>query len=595
MIIRNLDFVKELVTAFNVSNYGSKVNTNFVVEGDNIVVRFNCDKGSAKQYLSQMARDLVREYFPDEYVAGHFFDLTSLPFNFDKGKWMCNEKGTKLTVPITPGVIFNLKMHFAEEFEFDVKAQMTKEIGKSLPDLKKENIKKILNENIKAMTIGKSSGYIKCLLFNDPDIQAHFEQTLRAQMNKYGHGHLDFYHIDGNKVYFKDIENIDFIKSVTEVSKRRAGYNFNFPSEDDLKVRKYKDAIGELIFCLTEIAVCGYYCDNFTDKGRISNGDNFAFIPVIKDGNSLRYLYYMEADKINARFSYNLLTDIKNQTKNAVSEKVDRIYAFSDRQIALLIPLIIENSVINRDGQLEINPELFARAVSRSPSTDMLDTQLEFPKCNQEEQIEEPPRRAGGTGVLCRTVESQRSLSAAEVGAGASVQEADIWLQQKDPWLSQGTREDKWLQSLQPGPSGLSQQRPSLWLQGGHSSRTSAWPQPMDPWSSPASSSNIPGFWSPAQVDSRDKPLAGKEEELIKALLYAFNLDNYILECPNTNFIVENGKIASSINDGVNVKEYLRELRDYTIKEYCGTEEEAKEGYDLNEFPFKFFSNCEKN
>lgn len=170
------------------------------------------------------------------------------------------------------------------------------------------------------------------------------------------------------------------------------------------------------------------------------------------------------------------------------------------------------------------------------------------------------------------------------------MQEANIWPQQ-----TQDTHEDKWLQSLQPGPSGLSQQRPSLWPQGGHSSRTSAWPQPMDPWSLPALSGDIPGFRLPAQVDSRGKPLTEKEKELIKALLYAFNLNNYILKCPNTNFIVENGKIASSINDGVNVKEYLQELRDYTIKEYCGTEEEAKEAYDLNEFPFKFLSNCEKN
>ncbi|WP_265026975.1 hypothetical protein [Wolbachia endosymbiont (group A) of Bombylius major] len=58
MTIYNLDLVKGLVNAFNVSNYGSKVNTNFVVEGDNIVVKFNCDQGSAKKYLSRMARDL---------------------------------------------------------------------------------------------------------------------------------------------------------------------------------------------------------------------------------------------------------------------------------------------------------------------------------------------------------------------------------------------------------------------------------------------------------------------------------------------------------------------------------------------------------
>lgn len=83
-----------------------------------------------------------------------------------------------------------------------------------------------------------------------------------------------------------------------------------------------------------------------------------------------------------------------------------------------------------------------------------------------------------------------------------------------------------------------------------------------------------------------------EEEKLFKALLYWFNLNDYALDPPHTNFIVKNGKIASLIDDSVDVKEYLEEIIDKTKEEYRVNKEEA---YDLNEFPFQFLSNCEKN
>lgn len=440
MTIYNLNFVKELVNAFNISNYGSEVNTNFVIEGDNIIVKFNCDQDSADRYLSQMARGLVREYFPDEYVAGHFFDLTSLPFNFDKGEWTSSEKVTKLTVPIDSGVIFNLKVHFAEESEIDVKNRMIKAIDEKYR-FGKKHIEELLNENIKAVSVSKSSHYIKCLLFNQPNVQMFFVRALRVRMEEHGYNYSDFYHVDGNKIYFKDVENIGFISSVTEIAKKRAGYHFRFPSSDDLKVRKYKDAIGELIFHLARIPICGYFRDNFIDRSRISNGDNFAFIPVVEGYGGLRYLSRGEADKISAQFSYDLFTNVRDQTEGTRSGEFGEVYAFSDRQIALLIPVIIGNSVINKDGQLEVNPELFEQLRSQSPSTGMSDAELESPKHNQEKQMRKSPRRgskreAGGErGMLSQAElelrhavnssnQPQQSLGAATVGTDESVQGA---------------------------------------------------------------------------------------------------------------------------------------------------------------------------
>lgn len=364
----NLKFVKELINAFNVSNYGSKINTNFVVEGDNIVVKFNCDQGSAKKYLSQMAGDLIREFFPDEYVAGHFFDLRSFPFHFDK-KWLKYDKKTritKLTVPIDSRVIFNLKVHFAEICTRRIEARMSMELEEF--GLSEKDAGEMIRQGIKARVIDRPSPYLSCVSSGNANMQRHFKHTLQAQMNEYGYNYLDFYYIIGNEIYLKDVEDIGFVRSVIKVSKEKAGYNFNFPSSYDLKVRKYKDTMGDLIFDLTKIPIYGYYRDNFIDKDRISNGDHFAFIPTTKDGSNFRYLSREEVDKINARFDCDLLNNVRGQTETTQSGRFGGVYAFSNRQIALLIPIIIENSVINKDGQIEIDPGLRFQALSPAQS-----------------------------------------------------------------------------------------------------------------------------------------------------------------------------------------------------------------------------------
>lgn len=92
--------------------------------------------------------------------------------------------------------------------------------------------------------------------------------------------------------------------------------------------------------------------------------------------------------------------------------------------------------------------------------------------------------------------------------------------------------------------------------------------------------------------ESDDKPLTEEEKELFKALLYAFNYSNHDFDLPDTNFIVKNGKIVSLLHYTVDREEYLQEVKDKTKEEYCKDKEEA---YDLNEFPFEFLSNCEKN
>lgn len=207
-----------------------------------------------------------------------------------------------------------------------------------------------------------------------------------------------------------------------------------------------------------------------------------------------------------------------------------------------------------------------------------------------------------------------RPQSKASSWRGANPVGANPWAQQTNPCLSQGTSENKWTSSMQftkPGPSDLSwsQDGPSLWK--GVNIDTSKWTSTLRSYLSlppliPSSGGIIPRFRSPTQVSfsesssskgaserrTSDKPLTEEEKELIKALLYWFNLNNYALDPPHTNFIVKNGKIASLIDDGVDVKEYLQEIIDKTKEEYRVNKKEA---CDLNEFPFKFLSSCEEN
>ncbi|WP_419247451.1 hypothetical protein ACJZL1_02775 [Wolbachia endosymbiont of Rhagoletis indifferens] len=289
-------------------------------------------------------------------------------------------------------------------------------------------------------------------------------------------------------------------------------------------------------------------------------------------------------------------------------------------------------------------------------------TQLSFPTVSQGVP---GPSKGGNLGAAAASGSipgsSLWSQSGASSSKGANPVGTNPWAQQTNPCLSQGTSENKWISSMQftkPGPSGLS------WSQSGASSSKDAnkgmstWTsQPMNHWSSPASSA---GLWSLSQSGASSSRGAGKnmltgssswclppstsslttrndpissnlgifadppedtenicsmkekqqvtkekeEEKLSKALLYTFNLMNYTLDGVYTNFFAKDGKIVSLLHDNVDREEYLQVVIDYVVEEYYETEKEARESCDFDEFPFKFLpdpdyeknqNDCEKN
>ncbi|WP_265026414.1 hypothetical protein [Wolbachia endosymbiont (group A) of Bibio marci] len=139
-------------------------------------------------------------------------------------------------------------------------------------------------------------------------------------------------------------------------------------------------------------------------------------------------------------------------------------------------------------------------------------TQLSFPTVSQGVP---GPSKGGNLGAAAASGSipgsSLWSQSGASSSKGANPVGTNPWAQQTNPCLSQGTSENKWISSMQftkPGPSGLS------WSQSGASSSKDAnkgmstWTsQPMNHWSSPASSA---GLWSLSQSGASSSRGAGK-------------------------------------------------------------------------------------
>jgi hypothetical protein len=463
--------------------------------------------------------------------------------------------------------------------------------------------------------------------------------------------------VEGNSVYIKDVfDDARFIDSVTRRAAWRIGIDLGVSNDVDHSVMLLKDSIISSFYQSTKTIVAGFMCASPLNREEASilipivqdcRGARFL---IAKEAGDINHKFNNPvlddiSDKTQATFKVNGSSGIYG---------ID----FSNKEIShCVITKIIESSVINKDHELAIDPERALSPVQSpcnspthaepprtppnprkrnrdsgydsnsppkpkdsgsssggpGPSTELSYMEWESPTRSQDEELEGPPRRGleevhmlplGTRGVpgtskgfsprtyiSSATVVSEPSSSVQSVGAVQNVQAGtSAWSQPIGFWSS-------------PTPSA----EPSLWQPSRPLSRKganesgSAWTsQPIGYWSSPAPSAGLwslpqsgPSSWKGAsERRTSDKPLTEEEEKLSKALLYWFNLNNYALDPPHTNFIVKNGKIASLIDDSVDVKEYLQEVIDKTKEEYCVNKKEA---YDLNEFPFKFLSNCEKN
>ncbi|MCX3065460.1 hypothetical protein [Wolbachia endosymbiont of Drosophila pseudotakahashii] len=543
-----------LVKAFNISVcYNNIINTNLKVQNvhrglrnkDHIVISFDksMDADQCMKYLDNMKGRIVETFCGNESTASLSFDMKSFPFNFNRSQLVDSNGKYRFSVPIDQSIVFNLKCLLANGLARDITGAMGRNFGL---------------EHVEEYTSDESfdrKSYLYCMRFYGKRLQEYFIESFSATVKGYKNSPKrtdDFLKVKDNCVYIKKslFDKTKFINEIEESQACLIGRDLQTSSSDD-------PAIGKIKYLITGFIrkACPplYYAFHTSYSG---NNEDSILVPIVSCDNYYRFLTKEEVDTINSSFGMVVLNNIESYTlpKHLPVFGSRGIYGidFSNKEIShCVITKIIKNSVINKDHELAIDPELPRTLLAEASQTQ------EFPKRSRGKGLERPPRQEseieGGKRGLFQLVPEEIDSSQSTCG------QSQLSLTRRPPSILSPRAWDS-----------------STFLNSGVSE------------DSLKDTANICNKEPEKQQVTKEK----EEEKLFKALLYWFNLSNYALDPPHTSFIVKNGKIASLIDDGVDVKEYLQEIIDKTKEEYRVNKEEA---YDFNEFPFQFLSNCEKN
>lgn len=360
--------VRALISAFNVHNYArNTVKTNFTLQSegkkDYIVVSFDksMDTYQCRRYLDSIKRKIVGEFYgieegdTDEVVlntANLIFNIESFPFDTSRGKWSQDEQGRiEFLAPIDKGVIFNLKSHLA--------SSLVKDVLEDMPTC-----------SIVTNSFNKGK-YLCHSKFPDKELCKEFEREFLSRMeNRYGYRNVfkNPLKIEGNSVYIKDVfDDARFIDSVTRYIAWLKGMGLQDDSKVRNDVKAFKDLIIEFIDQSIGLTVAGFIRNFPLDKEKAK-----ILIPVVLDNGEPRVLASEEALKLNYAFNYAVFNDLYGRTQGELSVNGSNVVYgidFSNKEIShCVITKIIESSVINKDHELAIDPELHFRALSPAQS-----------------------------------------------------------------------------------------------------------------------------------------------------------------------------------------------------------------------------------
>ncbi|MEY2393429.1 hypothetical protein [Wolbachia endosymbiont of Tettigetta isshikii] len=404
--------VEALIRAFNVNNrFSDTIETNFILqshgEKDYLVVLFDkdMDRYQCDRYLDSIKRKIIGDFYQIEEdndkeildTAKLIFDIKSFPFNISKGKLLRDKQHRfKFSIRVDKGVVFNLKSHLASSIKKDV-----------LEDMSICSVFTNAFNKKEYLWHGKFGNKELCEQFKDMFLSRYPNKLLKVK---------------SSDVYIRNIfDDVCLIDSITQRNTLFIGRSLQASSKDRSDVKAFKDLIIEFINQSTGLIVIGFMCAPPL-KGKGAS----ILIPVILDSEGPRALTNEEALRINDVFYGIAFSDVDGKTNAELSVNGSSgIYGidFYNRQVSYcVVTKIIESSVINKDHRLTIDPKLFVRSLSRSPSTEMLGAELES------------PRQGSGQGAkketevfsfLHHNVNSshqspQQSLSAAAVGADES-------------------------------------------------------------------------------------------------------------------------------------------------------------------------------
>ncbi|MFP3015318.1 MAG: hypothetical protein ACEY3B_03275 [Wolbachia sp.] len=371
-------FVTELVNAFNLNNYFSdNIYTNFTVQGgtkgknDKIISSFDHD-GDVRKYLKEVREEIISRHYGTEEVTSKYYNLNYFPFVSDvssgkkKKSIDKNVKVVELAALMNDEVIRNLKIHFAREFQQSAGAEVVKSL-KGMLGMTKEEALKLVRGSVQLEKTDRHSPYLYCISFGDryfkeighPNPSGFLglfrnmyvaEFNLRLERCGFNDS-LVFYEYKGNKLYIKDITDINVVRNIAKYVKGEIALDFKTPDKEDSKVENFKNILSELIFEVTGDSVDGYEYDVFTDEEKINDGHSFALIPLVRRiDDQLSTLSREEANKIVEKF-YSVLSDIVLSDITGKTESTqftnckEPVYAFSNKQIALLLPIIMQSPI----------------------------------------------------------------------------------------------------------------------------------------------------------------------------------------------------------------------------------------------------------
>ncbi|BEP31684.1 MAG: hypothetical protein WBIAU1_11620 [Wolbachia endosymbiont of Drosophila biauraria] len=381
---------KELVKAFNLNNYGiDKVNTNFTVEGKKIVGLF-ASGANTKEYLRRIGEEIIKQHYSDgTELASEYYNLNCFPFildtNPDKEDLGNGIVKVKLADSTDNGVIRNLKVHFANEFEGAVRSKVAA-LLQELVGITKEQAYEWVNGIVGTGAIG--SPYLYCIAFSNEYLEKRYNLRIfellkslyisefNSRLEACGLKSSDFYEYKDGMLYIKNVSD-KVVRSVTGYVKGRVALDFRTPGSVESKVKNCKNVLSELILKATGKFVDGYDYDDFTNKNKIKNGHSFALIPFIEENGQLKSLSSRDASKINGEIfnGFHCISDIRGKTANPqFANCKEPVYAFSNKQIAQLLPKIMGSPIaynqINGRFEFAVDLENFKRrSSSRSSST----------------------------------------------------------------------------------------------------------------------------------------------------------------------------------------------------------------------------------
>lgn len=624
--------VRALVSAFNVHNYArNTVKTNFTLQSDGkkdyIVVSFDksMDTYQCREYLDSIKRKIIREFYGIEEsndaeildTAKLIFDVNSFPFDISDRDWSWDKQhGFKFVTPVDKGVIFNLKSHLASSLKKDI-----------LEDMR-----------VSSATIAfKEKKYLWHDEFDNKELRKQFERKFLSRMKeRYENVPKNPLEVKGNSVYIKDVfDDARFIDSVTRYKAWLTGMDLGVGNDVDHSVKSFKNMIIRSTYSMTEVMIDGFILSPPLN-GRVVS----ILTPITQNGKGIKLLTKEEVRAINRAFNNAILDDISDKTQATLKVNGSNVVYgidFSNKEIShCVITKIIEDSVINAKHELSIDPEL-PRTLLTEPSLTR-----GLPTYGQDGVLNESPRR--GSKRKEETVGLFLVLPG-EIGQTSSFGNV-LAAQPQGRWSFSPPPPPPFIpiRSSSTSTRGPGSSPPPLIPSSGSVSGSQlpvSFTSTRGPGSLPlpliSISGNVRGFQPPAQQSfsgpsrsssrgprlqpyvlqrcpsaysvgsgcSRSlRPSVGgpssskgaqaganiskKEEKLFEKLLYTLNLMNYTLDGVYTNFFAKDGKIVSYLHNNVDREKYLQAVKDYIIEEYYGTEEEARESCDLDEFPFKF-------